>query len=161
VPWTDELRRTVPADLASVGQLVLEVGRFLERRGITGRPLHHAQLLLEEIVSNVVRHAFHEDGRSPVRVRVGLDSAGVALSVEDEARAFDPSRHAAAPATDLPLEEWTVGGLGLHLVEQIADEIAYERRGGTNVLTMRLKLRPLPVSVATPELIDAGSGRRA
>lgn len=136
----DELHRTVAADLGSVGEFVLETAHFLERRGVGGRPLHDAQLLLEEVVTNVVRHAFRADSGGRVDVRVGLDGAGIALSVEDDARAFDPLASVPAPSLDVPLEARTPGGLGLHLVRSIADEIAYERRGGKNVLTMRLRV---------------------
>jgi anti-sigma regulatory factor (Ser/Thr protein kinase) len=34
-----------------------------------------------------------------------------------------------------------VGGLGLHLVKQMADEVVYERRGGGNRVRMRVRLR--------------------
>jgi anti-sigma regulatory factor (Ser/Thr protein kinase) len=41
------------------------------------------------------------------------------------------------PAT---LGESRVGGLGLHLVRQFAEEVAYRREGDTNHLTVRIRI---------------------
>ena len=55
----------------------------------------------------------------------------------DDGREFDPL---SAPEVDVhaPLEERTVGGLGIHLLRNMVSEIRYERSGGRNHLRLRI-----------------------
>jgi anti-sigma regulatory factor (Ser/Thr protein kinase) len=40
------------------------------------------------------------------------------------------------PNLDAPLEDRTVGGLGLHLLRSLSDEARYERRNDNNVIRL-------------------------
>ncbi|MDR3095034.1 MAG: ATP-binding protein [Bacteroidales bacterium] len=63
----------------------------------------------------------------------------LSFTVEDTGIAFDPT--ATPPAdTSLPLEQRPTGGLGIHLVRQIMDEVNYCRTGETNQLQLKKKL---------------------
>jgi anti-sigma regulatory factor (Ser/Thr protein kinase) len=137
-----ERRWTIPADLERVGALVLEAADVLARNGVGAEPLYKAQLLLEEILTNVVRHGFRGDRSRLVQVAASLDRTGISLVVEDDAAPFDPVRDAPPPDLTSPLPERREGGLGLHLVKEVADEFAYERRGNVNRVRMRVRLAP-------------------
>ena len=43
--------------------------------------------------------------------------------------------------TTLSAEERSIGGLGIHLVRQLMDDIKYEYKDGHNVLTLKKKLK--------------------
>ena len=44
------------------------------------------------------------------------------------------------PDTDQPLEEREIGGLGIHLVRNMVDDVAYHRRIDKNVITVTMYL---------------------
>ena len=48
---------------------------------------------------------------------------------------FDPTK---APKADITLsvEERAIGGLGIHLVRNIMDDVSYKHEDGMNILTM-------------------------
>ena len=138
---TKTCRWTLPADLDRVGPLVLEAAGTMEERGVPRDPLFRAQLLLEETVTNVVRHAFGGDTSHDLHVRLTLGSDTIELSVEDDGPPFDPLHEAPVPDTDAALLERTEGGLGLHLVKQLADMVRYERDGALNRLRMNVGLQ--------------------
>ena len=71
------------------------------------------ELALSEATSNVVRHAYAEDGHR-YRVTVEFFSACVRLVVTDTGRGFC---RAAIPEPDLEV----AGGRGIWLIEQLAD----------------------------------------
>jgi len=131
-----ELCRTVPADLAEVPSLVIEAAAFLEKRGVSGMPLFTAQLAIEEVVTNVVRHGVDADPSREILVRVGTSNDEILLCVEDDGRPFDPSRDAPAPNTSAPLEERRPGGLGVHLIKNLVGRLDYEREGARNRLEL-------------------------
>jgi serine/threonine-protein kinase RsbW len=88
----------------------------------------------EELFTNIVTH--NPVSPAPIRVRLDLHGAEVALTVEDDGTPFDPTR---VPPPTMPrsIEEAPIGGLGLHLVRQFSSGMAYERRGRTNRLVVR------------------------
>jgi serine/threonine-protein kinase RsbW len=96
-------------------------------------------LALDEIITNVIRHAFADGHPHQFTVRISLDRSEFVAQVEDDGREFNP---VARPTPDLnaPLAERKVGGLGIHLVRNIMDSFEYERVGGKNLVTLRKKV---------------------
>ena len=90
-------------------------------------------LCLAEAVANVVDHA----GASQLELDLGLDLTGstVTATVEDDGAPFNPLDRP-PPARPISIEDAPIGGLGIHLVRNCTDEVAYEYRDGRNRLTM-------------------------
>ena len=90
-------------------------------------------LALEEIVSNVMLYAY--PGKSG-QVLVECTKEGrLIFTITDSGIAFDPTQKEEVDTT-LSAEEREIGGLGIHLVRQIMDEVVYERIDDKNVLTL-------------------------
>lgn len=89
---------------------------------------------------NVVMHGFEQQGGSDLCYTLTRDEQAVALIVEDSAKAFNPLE---APEFDpaTPIERRRAGGLGIHLLRNLMNELRYERVNGQNRLIMR-KLIP-------------------
>jgi len=58
--------------------------------------------------------------------------------VEDDGQPFDPLA-VPEPDTAKSLEERTIGGLGIHLVRKLMDNLEYKRQGERNLLIMKKK----------------------
>ena len=59
--------------------------------------------------------------------------------ISDSGKPFDPTTKGDVDTT-LPAEERSIGGLGIHLVKQLMDNIQYEYKDGHNVLTLKKKI---------------------
>ena len=136
------LRWLPPAELAiELGGTTAEVARgyqavqaFLAEQAADEGTVHDVGLAVEEILSNLVRHA----GLQPedrVSVRVSLDGVAVKVEVRDRCRHFDP-RTARPPHLDVPLDERATGELGIHLIRNLIDRSASQRDGDENLLTL-------------------------
>ncbi len=99
--------------------------------------IYRIELVLEEVLMNIVWHAYGEEPGRTMSVQARHEGPAVTLTFEDQGRAFDPTL-APDPALPSRLDEANVGGLGLLLVRKFAREIAYERRAGTNRLEIVL-----------------------
>jgi anti-sigma regulatory factor (Ser/Thr protein kinase) len=66
-------------------------------------PLADVGLVVSEAVSNVVLHAYPENARGEVRVRVTVDGAEVALVVEDDGAGLRPRPDSPGFGVGLPL----------------------------------------------------------
>ena len=97
------------------------------------------ELALEEIFMNVVMHGSH--GRSDVWAEVILGRHGdlVELTIRDNGNPFDPLT---APEPDITavMEDRRIGGLGVHLIRTLMDDVAYHLVDNCNVLVMRKRL---------------------
>lgn len=107
------------------------LAEWLEGLGIPEELNMPVNLALEEIVSNVMLYAYpHSSGRVMVEY-----TAPLIFTVSDSGIPFDPTKQKEADIT-LSAEERQIGGLGIHLVRQIMDEVKYERVEDKNVLTL-------------------------
>jgi anti-sigma regulatory factor (Ser/Thr protein kinase) len=121
------------AEIRRIGELA---ERFGAEQGFGDEDVMAINLVLDEVVANVIEHGYKDGGRHEIRVTLTYEGDVLTVVVEDDARAFDPLQ-AKPPDLDLPLEERPIGGLGIHIVRSVMNEVAYERRGERNILTMR------------------------
>ncbi|MBR1990799.1 MAG: SpoIIE family protein phosphatase [Bacteroidales bacterium] len=96
-------------------------------------------LALEEAVSNVMLYAYPEDKKGTVLIEAEKGDTQITFVISDSGVPFDPTRQPEADIT-LSAEERSIGGLGVHLVRQIMDSIAYQRKDDKNILTLIKKI---------------------
>ena len=100
------------------------------------RSLHVA---LDELLTNAAVHGFGGREGGSVTVEVELRADRISATVTDDGKPFNPLG-VGAPDTALPLSDRPVGGVGIHLVRGLLDEIRYERRSGRNVVVVAKQL---------------------
>jgi anti-sigma regulatory factor (Ser/Thr protein kinase) len=131
------LRIGLRNDLAEVARVDGAVLEYLQGRGTDERRIYRSRLVLEEILTNVIRHGCSDGREHEISVELGADEQSVSVRVVDDGRPFDPR---SAPAFDVaaPLEARSGGGMGIHLVRSIARCLRYERTDGRNLLELTL-----------------------
>ena len=119
-------------EIARVNQLF---NAFADRHGVTSGTRRAMNLVFDDLLNNIVSYAYHDDDEHTIEVRVELSSDRLAVTVTDDGIPFDPFA-SAAPDTALSLEERQSGGLGIHLVRNMMDEVSYSRRTDKNVVVL-------------------------
>jgi anti-sigma regulatory factor (Ser/Thr protein kinase) len=97
-------------------------------------------VLLDELLSNIISYAYKDDEEHFIDVRVEVVPDRLAVTVSDDGKPFNPFS-GNAPDTGLGIEEREVGGLGIHLVRNMVDEVVYNRRTDRNVVTLVKQLK--------------------
>jgi serine/threonine-protein kinase RsbW len=103
--------------------------------GVNHRVIADVILATDEAATNVILHGYVDQ---PGLVEIALNRRGDALviTVRDQAAMFDPTG-VPPPDLDLPLDQRTPGGMGVHLIRQLMDEVVYQTTPqGGNELTM-------------------------
>jgi serine/threonine-protein kinase RsbW len=100
---------------------------------------------LDEVVTNIVRHAFDSEGGHRIALRLAVHDGVVTTIVEDDGPPFDP-RTVPAANIHAPIDERRPGGLGVHLVRTMTQALDYRRAGDRNILTMTLASAPPPAA---------------
>ena len=101
---------------------------YLEPFRLDDRTINRLEVVLEELLSNVVRHSV---GASKLTGAAEYRDGAVNLAVEDDGLAFDPFE-LTAPAKFTTLEEAKLGGLGIPLVRRMTESVRYDRVGACN-----------------------------
>lgn len=116
-----------PATFDAYAKAAAELRRALESRGVGPRPRHYAELVFEEIVSNIIRHGCANQPECEVEVSLGVKADAIVLDFQDNAPPFDPLGHKMAKLPGSLEEAGTGGGLGLRLVRKASSRIDYQR----------------------------------
>jgi serine/threonine-protein kinase RsbW/sigma-B regulation protein RsbU (phosphoserine phosphatase) len=135
-------RLIVRSDLEEIPGVQDRFTQFVERHRIVELTADRFRIALDEVLNNIVTHAYPGGGENVIEIFWNLSEGILTLEVTDEGVAFDPLARP-APDTTLPLEERDIGGLGIHIVRTLMDEVLYERREGRNILTMIKRVDPV------------------
>ena len=123
-------------DIAEIPQLSAFIDTFAEEAGIDFSLVMSLQLALEEAVVNVMEYAYPKGTMGKVLITASVEGNDLEFVISDSGKAFDPTAKAEVNV-DLGVEDRPIGGLGIHLVRNIMDSVAYERKNGKNILTLR------------------------
>jgi sigma-B regulation protein RsbU (phosphoserine phosphatase) len=120
-------------------QQIPTLAEWIDDLGIPDELNMPVNLALEEIVSNVMLYAYPHEKSGKVLIEAEKSDTKITFVISDSGIAFDPT---AQPPADITLsaEDRAIGGLGIHLVRQIMDSIAYRREDGKNILTLVKKI---------------------
>ncbi|MBP5426134.1 MAG: ATP-binding protein [Prevotella sp.] len=127
---------TLPNDINTIPQLSEFIESFCDEAGIGMETTMSLNLALEEAVVNVMDYAYPKDTAGHVNIDVRTDADCVVFVITDNGIPFDPTAMKDVDTT-LPLEERSIGGLGIFLTRQIMDDISYERSNDKNILTLK------------------------
>jgi serine/threonine-protein kinase RsbW len=127
-----ELKNSL-SELSTLSEKLEWIG---EEIGIPRRSLFEINLALDELFTNIISYGFADQAEHIIRVCISAENDLLKVVLEDDGIPFNP---VGRPPAELPctLEECKVGGLGIHLVRNLMDEVVYSRCGNKNVLTLK------------------------
>jgi anti-sigma regulatory factor (Ser/Thr protein kinase) len=102
-----------------------------KRLGFSDAHASQIALAVDEAIVNVIKHGYEKktDGRIWLRMTpigpAGSPNAALEIVIEDEARQVDPQE-----IKGRDLEDIRPGGLGVHIIREVMDDVRYEKRDG-------------------------------
>lgn len=135
-------RRVFTARLAALPETADFVREFCAREHIAHPVALRLTLVVEELFTNTVTHGHGGDCDATIVIGLSAAPARVRLGYADAAPRFDPRQCLRTPPESLsaPAAARPAGGLGLHLVGQMASRVRYAYRGGNRLaLTLTIK----------------------
>ncbi len=115
-------------------------GEMKQNPDCSHKDLLQIHMVIDEIFGNIASYAY-DDGVGDVAVMVDYDGTqgNMILVFSDEGKPYNPLQKE-DPDVTLPARERSIGGLGIFMVKNTMDEIAYENRDGKNILTMKKQM---------------------
>ena len=132
------LRLTLPNEIGQISQLPGFVEEAVKAAGLDQDIVPRLNLALEEAVTNVIDYAYPPGVLGKVELKADIDPGTLTFTLEDGGVPFDPTARGEVDI-NASVEDRQIGGLGIHLVRQIMDEVKYERVDDKNVLKLTKK----------------------
>lgn len=120
-------------DLAGVRALVCELERT---QGLPRTVVFDINVVLDEVLSNIFKYAYADSAKHDIHVTLTADNAVIEIAIDDDGNAFNPSLQP-EPDLSLPLSQRPEGGLGVHFVRKLMDEVRYKRENERNYLILK------------------------
>ena len=92
-------------------------------------------LVLEELVTNIIFYGYEDKDEHEININLSYKNNTIKVQIEDDGRQFDPLQ-VPEPDIEKTVEDRKIGGLGIHFVRTIMDDVNYLRLGNKNRLTM-------------------------
>ena len=109
------------------------VEEFAERENWPPDLVFKLNLVLEELGVNIVNYS---GATGDIEISLASDDEKVTVEISDDGRPFNPLLDQKTPDISAPLDDRPVGGLGIHLVRSMMDEMRYSREDGKNKLAI-------------------------
>ena len=130
----------VPARIDFLDQVTAFVDGKLEARDCPMSAQMQIELAVEEIFVNIASYAYDSaDGEAEVRCEVLEEPLRVVIRFLDHGKPYDPLARGEADISKEGILS-RVGGLGIHLVKKIMDDVQYAYEDGKNILTIQKRL---------------------
>ena len=135
------IRLKVPKEEGQLRDLVAAIDGVLAREGVPAGVVHDVQLVTEEVVCNALDYGRVEGREHEISVGIGIDGNLITLEFRDDCVAFNPLERP-DPDLDADIGDRPIGGLGVHLIRQLAEEVSYSRQEPHNILRVVLRTEP-------------------
>ena len=122
-------------DQAETCHIETWVGEFACRAGLSDEVKNAFDLSLVEWTTNIISYAYDDEREHWITVRFLAGDREARVEVEDDGLEFNPLKQPPVD-TSAPLETRLIGGLGIHMMRQLMDAVAYRRAHGRNILTL-------------------------
>lgn len=95
--------------------------------------LFEINLGLDELFTNIISYGFEDESEHQIKFTLAKDEETLVVQVEDDGKPFNPL-DAEGPEIPQDLDSMNIGGLGIHLIKNMMDDIDYRRAEGKNRL---------------------------
>ena len=130
------LEYRLPTRLAEIEMLADTVDKALADRDLA----FSVNLCLEELITNTIVHGLAGASDRFIDVTMSISDGWLEILLKDDAPQFDPFVQVPEPKLDLDINDRSVGGLGVHLVKKMMDEVHAEYDGSGNLIVLRKRL---------------------
>jgi anti-sigma regulatory factor (Ser/Thr protein kinase) len=112
---------------------------WLATQDISPEAIFFAGLTIEELVTNCIKYGYDDFAEHTIDIELSVADHTLTITVVDDGHAFDPLT-VSAPDFSGSIEDRPIGGLGIHMLRELADNMSYERRDKTNRVTLTKRM---------------------
>jgi serine/threonine-protein kinase RsbW len=133
-PWLSPMQRSFKREIRSLNEIFSFLDGLMESHQTDPAPAYVIRFAVEELFTNMVK--YNRSGDPEIVLGFETDSRSCVVTLVDcGGEPFDVTQ-AVDVDTSMPLEDRPVGGLGIHLVRQLVDDLRYVHSGRCGIITI-------------------------
>ena len=139
----------VPGRYNEIKRICEFVAAGAAEAGFDDNTILHLELCCDEASTNIIEHAYGKEDAGNIVISYEVADDEFTIVLRDNGQAFDPANVPPPPAVShesIPLDELAnqmrIGGLGLHFIRNLMDEVTYTadgRQGNRLVMVKKLQ----------------------
>ena len=105
---------------------------------------YELNLILEEIITNIIKYGYEDTDKSShkIDIQLKIENDCIKMNITDDSNEFDITKNKKNWDTiNKRITDLEPGGLGIHLVHNYSDDIAYSRIDKKNILKITKYLK--------------------
>jgi sigma-B regulation protein RsbU (phosphoserine phosphatase) len=126
-------------EIREIDRALMALNEFSDRYDLPQDVRNDVGVVLDDLLNNVITYAFEDQEDHLIEVTLAADKQRLIVTVSDDGVEFDPFLRS-EPDIESDIEDRQVGGLGIHLVRNLMDDLSYRRIGGRNVTTLMKRM---------------------
>ena len=133
-------RLVIGNTIAEMVKVIEFVEKFGATHGIPQAAINDLNVCLDELLNNTISYGYDDQAPHSIAVDLTLAAGLLTADIKDDGKPFDPRKSTPKPSRGT-IQSRAVGGLGLHFVKTLMDEVGYMRMGRNNVVRLVKRLR--------------------
>jgi serine/threonine-protein kinase RsbW len=114
----------VRAESPSIPRLMAFMDQIEQSMPLSFDQSYLMRLVIEEIATNIIKYGYDEGAPGVIQLRCSYDDNLLRVIIRDQGRSFDPRDPPDPEFGDDPASR-QIGGLGIFLVREYADDLSY------------------------------------
>mgnify|MGYP001817526528 FL=1 len=131
----ESFTKCIVNQLEEVGVVLDAFSEFAERSGVSKEAYNKINVAFDELLNNIISYGFPDGGEHEIEVKAERDAERLKITIVDDGVPFNPFQRE-MPNLGGTLSDRQIGGLGIHLVRQLMDEVFYKRGVDRNTVTL-------------------------
>lgn len=132
----------VPAKKENINSLIFFAEDFFTKADCPRKIITNFCIALDEAAANICSYAYPDSkcGNMELKCEYSALAGRYSVIISDRGVPFDPLGFPAADVSSKASER-TVGGLGIHIVRTLMNEVSYTYKDGCNILKLTQKIK--------------------
>ena len=105
------------------------INNVATKAGFSGESVDQIELAVDEACTNVIKHAYKYSSNRMLDISVFLDNEKIEIIIMDKGAGFNPD-NLPIPNLEKYMRAAKVGGLGIHLMRTLMDEVNFSINPG-------------------------------
>lgn len=124
-------RLTIPSSTRFLAKVRRFVETYAAEARFSEREISALKIAVDEACANVIKHAYNGESNHTLDIDIIVRPDKFTVRIRDRGKAFDTSTYSRPELADLA-QQRRAGGLGVHIMQKVMDEVTYKTRGKSN-----------------------------
>ena len=126
---------TISNKMSEISHVKQHFNAFADQNSLARQVRRKVNVVFDELLNNIISYAYRDSSQHHIKITVELIRDFLSVTISDDGLPFNPL-DVDRPDTEISIDDRQVGGLGIHVVRNVMDRIAYQRHANKNVLTL-------------------------